>query len=453
RSGALGGRGRGPAVQHEAGLAVPLLPAARPGRREPRVGGTGGRRAERSRAPHPAASGPVRRHALAQHLQEGRQDLPELRRDRARVDEGHDGCPGRGAPRPAEHDPRVDPEDARDPTAGHAPTALHPARAGLAHARRWHGGDQERRADDRVPDHRQQAGRRGHRGHHQAGAARRPGRSEERQVRADRGRAREGGAEVIRFSFVNFATAATIAGSTTFADAIHPATNALLFGRPFLRAYRAALLGGGITGDLGSATALGVIALINANFASATIQGNAADAWGAPSYSQAVTLARSGNERYQHKHIPPVAFNYRYLSLIIRAQASTDGATVFKVATPWAGALTNPPRDIFWSPKESKLEAREDLKTADGRQMTPLLIDDPTWRISAKRLAETGADLAAWREIDRQWSAAAGQAALVLLRDSYTEETWVMRQTSVSAWEHARVWMESDLEMLEVTAG
>jgi hypothetical protein len=254
---------------------------------------------------------------------------------------------------------------------------------------------------------------------------------------------------MLRASFA--AITATIAGSTTFADATWPPENVLLWGRPHIRAYSADLSAQRLTLDLATATALDVIWLCNVNFTTCTIQGNATDAaWGAPSYtSGALTIGRSGNTRYHHA-LRPVAFNYRYLSIAIPNQATTDGATVFKVGWVWPGLIVSPPRDILMEPDEDKMEAREDTKTQDGRLLERLTLDEPTWHFTAKRMAETEAELAAWKEIDRRWSEAPGQAALVLMRDAYPEESYVMRQVSASKWKHAKVWSESDMECVEV---
>jgi len=254
----------------------------------------------------------------------------------------------------------------------------------------------------------------------------------------------------------SFATAtATIAGSTTFADAGWPPSNVLLFGRPFIRAYSPDLLAQRLTLDLATATALDVIWLCHVNFTTCTIQGNATDAWGAPSYtSGALTIARSGNTRYHHALLP-VAFNYRYLSLSIPNQAATDGATVFKVGQflPWP-TLVSPPREIKIRPKETRLKANQDTKTEDGRVLDRLKLDEPRWRFTAERQAWGETELAAWREFDRRWDEAPGQAALVLMRPTHPEESYLMRREDEEQWDVGdRVNSESTIEAVEVVAG
>lgn len=259
-----------------------------------------------------------------------------------------------------------------------------------------------------------------------------------------------------RFSFANLAASASIAASTTFADAAHPASNVLLFGRPHIRAYSADTSPQRLTLDFGSTTSLDVIALLNTNFITATIQGNATDAWGGPGYNPAaVTIGRSGTGRYHHAHRPTVAvpFSRRYASISIPNQATTDGAGYFKLGPVWAGLLVSPPRGIRTKPIETKVEARKDIKTEDGRTLGRVILGDPFWRVKATRHAANPTELAAWREIDRRWSEAPGQAALVLWLDDYPHESYVMRREDDEEWSNNVLWSEGALDAVEVTSG
>src|SRR4029453_19146478 len=160
-----------------------------------------------------------------------------------------------------------------------------------------------------------------------------------------------------------------------------------------------------ITFDFGTTTTLDVIAPIHANFTTASVQGHSADTWGAPAYNPAaITLGVAGNGRYHHAHRPTVAvpFAQRYVSLSVPAQASTDGATRFALGGIWAGRLTSPPRDILMAPEESKLEARTDIQTRDGRPLQRLLLDDAAWSIRRARLGETEGELAPGEKNDPQ---------------------------------------------------
>lgn len=260
---------------------------------------------------------------------------------------------------------------------------------------------------------------------------------------------------MIAFSFLNLAEAASIAASTTFTE--QDTTVGLRFPRhPHLRGYSPDLATHNVTLDFGSATALDVIALIHGNLTLAQISGNATDAWGGPSYfSGNLTPARSTNDRYHHAHRPSVAapFTYRFARLYAVTGATTDGATQWALGGLWAGTLVLPPTDIYFEFDEEKLEARADERTEDGRMVGRVALDDAAYQLTATRRAYSIAQLMAWREIDRQWAEAPGQAALVCLHASYPAEAYVMRQMMVSKWHQAGAYMQSDMLLTEVTAG
>jgi hypothetical protein len=253
---------------------------------------------------------------------------------------------------------------------------------------------------------------------------------------------------VIAFSFENLAAAATIATGTTFVE-VDTSTGLRYPERPHHRAFTADLTGGVLVLDFGSATVQDVIAPIYANFTTATVQGNATNAWGAPTYSQAITLGRSVNDRYHHAH-RPVGFNFRFLRLVVPGGTATDGGTQFALGGIWAGLLTAAPREIRDAPIETKVEAKRSITTEDGRPIQQLVLDDPYARLRATRSARGQTELDAWREIDRRWSDARGQFALVCMRASKPNEVYVMRQANVSEWPNSAVFSESDLEALEV---
>lgn len=258
------------------------------------------------------------------------------------------------------------------------------------------------------------------------------------------------------FAFANLITAATIAGSTTLGVTGWPATNTQLFGRPHIRAYSADLTGCRITYDFGTTTALGFVALFHPNFLTVTIQGHGSDAWGAPDYTSGLlTMGYAGNDRVHHIHRPTALapFSKRFLSLSIPAQATTDGATVFKLGSVWAGALVAAPRDLLIPHTDTKVAAREDVKTGDGRTLNRLILDDPAFRVQAKFKAADDTELAAWRAIGRQWDAAPGQAALVHWIDAYLNHVYLMRRVNDEEWPNAAVWSEATFDCVEITAG
>ena len=124
-------------------------------------------------------------------------------------------------------------------------------------------------------------------------------------------------AEMIAFSFVNLAAAASLAASTTFTE-VEAAVGLRHPERPHLRGYTTDLSEGRVTLDFGVATALDVVALVHANFTIARVQGHSADTWGAPAYdTPALPIGRAGTDRHQHAHRPTLAvpFFQRYASL------------------------------------------------------------------------------------------------------------------------------------------
>jgi hypothetical protein len=88
----------------------------------------------------------------------------------------------------------------------------------------------------------------------------------------------------------------------------------------------------GIVLDYGSAQALTDFLITGANFASATIQGNATDSWGSPSFTQAITLTQqTQNRRYNH-WASLSGFNYQFLRIKIDVGATVDSATYYRIS-------------------------------------------------------------------------------------------------------------------------
>lgn len=258
---------------------------------------------------------------------------------------------------------------------------------------------------------------------------------------------------MIAWSFANLAPAAAL-GLTAFTEA-ETEVGVRFPERPHLRAFTPDLSGGAIVLDFGAATVLDVVALIHGNFTAATVQGHATDSsWGAPSYTQAVTLARSHTRRY-HYALRPVGFNFRFLRISVPTQSTTDGATRFALGGIWAGRLTVPPRELRMTPLERAHYARQDITTEDGRALQRITLDDPCFWFTAGRHARNATELEAWRELDRQWAEApVDGAALVLWQNTEPQNCYVMRRADAEdAWPNATVWSESTVEAFEVTAG
>jgi len=84
--------------------------------------------------------------------------------------------------------------------------------------------------------------------------------------------------------------------------------------------------------DLGAPMALKAVGVVDANYASCKIQGNASDSWGSPSFdSGTITIAQEKLTGLYRLHFSALdTFNYRYLRLLIPAQTPTDNATEFR---------------------------------------------------------------------------------------------------------------------------
>lgn len=101
--------------------------------------------------------------------------------------------------------------------------------------------------------------------------------------------------------------------------------------------------------DFGSAQSVAGLFLNNANFTTATWQGNATDSWTSPSFSQALTNATDKAGKTKGFFSPTVAFNYRYLRLFIPYQALISGSLP-TLGNLIAGATVVEPRASAWAP-------------------------------------------------------------------------------------------------------
>lgn len=84
--------------------------------------------------------------------------------------------------------------------------------------------------------------------------------------------------------------------------------------------------------DLGSAMAIKAAGVIDVNYTSCVIEGNASDSWGAPSFaSGTITIAKEKLTGLYRLHFAALTgFNYRYLRLFVPSQSTTDGEAEFR---------------------------------------------------------------------------------------------------------------------------
>lgn len=106
--------------------------------------------------------------------------------------------------------------------------------------------------------------------------------------------------------------------------------------------------------DFGVATTIDTLAIANPNFrtsATVTIQANATNAWGAPSFSETVTLSGLGTDPpfYNLFHKLSSSQNFRYFRLLISDIGNPDG--YYEMGEVWLGVRVTPSQDweISWS--------------------------------------------------------------------------------------------------------
>lgn len=87
-----------------------------------------------------------------------------------------------------------------------------------------------------------------------------------------------------------------------------------------------------LTFDFGTAVTLPAVFVDNYNTDGVTIQGNATDSWGAPSYSE--SFNPTGDNEWGRDRIycaTTLFVNYRYMRILPRTGTTTDGSSVWKV--------------------------------------------------------------------------------------------------------------------------
>jgi len=269
---------------------------------------------------------------------------------------------------------------------------------------------------------------------------------------------------MIRASMANLITAATVLSVTSEdAGGVYLKANLAEPDRPFLPWRATGASAQRIVIDFGAATALDAIALIRANFLSATVQGNASNSWGSPSYSQAVTVARNPyNRRYQHLHAPTTgAFAYRYLSILIPTQSpvpeglSPTAAAYFLLGGLWAGALTAAPRNTQF-PRITTVEPHYDIQPPHKAWLERLEAGEPVILAAFPFDAVTGDpspgladEVRTWGEWQRKVRDAG--AVLFQAEDADPSQCWIAQQTSDPAWPLGLGLTQSDLTLMEVT--
>jgi hypothetical protein len=260
-----------------------------------------------------------------------------------------------------------------------------------------------------------------------------------------------------RVGLTNLIATATISASTQATG--YSAENVKTPQRPFAPWKTTTTAGTqSVTADLGSAKAVDAVALVHANFAIARIQADDAptfnSAGGNPQYDQLITLTRNPwNGRYSHIH-RPVTVPRRYWRIQIPNQATTDGATEYRLGGWWAGVFVALPRGLRWSYRIHRIKPKEIVGPDHEGWDEELVLGHLRTHIVVHRHAVIGATpglndkLAEWLELERQWSELA--FALFALRDDDPSQVGVMKLISDADWEVRIPAAEADFELKEV---
>ena len=220
---------------------------------------------------------------------------------------------------------------------------------------------------------------------------------------------------VLRLSFTNLAAAAA-ACSAAASDQVSGfcASEAQAPQRPF-RTWRTPTTTTTAEWlvDFGSSQTLDVVALINANFTSATIQGaSSSGLFAAPGYNEAVALARNPlTWRFQHVHLT-TNFGYRWLRIKVDAcSVACTGATSTYNALGgvWAGVLTSAPSHLQWDATFRTILPHQDVGPQHGGWVQRLKQGEPRAQIAGTLSANvtpstplSGDDADTWSDLIRQ---------------------------------------------------
>ena len=193
--------------------------------------------------------------------------------------------------------------------------------------------------------------------------------------------------------------------------------------------------------DLGSSQTVGLVALLNANFTCARIQGASSSGglFAAPPYDETVQLARNPwTGRYQHTHLT-TGFGYRYLRLRIPSQEPTDGVFYYELGGIWAGTLSTTPKGWRWDVGAERLEPKIDVAPQHGGWRQRSQMGDPLLRLQATLLAgvltaspASGDDLDDTLDLQRQlWDA---DYFFCYLTTGDVSQGYVMRSADDPLW-------------------
>lgn len=215
-------------------------------------------------------------------------------------------------------------------------------------------------------------------------------------------------------AFTNLAATSTTTGSTEVAG--YPASNIKEAQRPFKPWRTTATTQQTVVIDLGSSQNWNAVFLNRTNWTTGSIQAHTSDSWGAPAYSQAITVAQHPDTgRYVHLHLPAATRTERYLRIVIDSQTpvvegvDTAPAAYFRLGGVFVGLATAAPTGFRIPLPWEEVDPVEELRPEHGGWRQQLQRGEPIWRIDIERVVEISAttpavadQLASWQTLDRQ---------------------------------------------------
>jgi len=157
----------------------------------------------------------------------------------------------------------------------------------------------------------------------------------------------------------------TYTATANHADAVKVVSNVAINERPKRHARSANLTQWEIKLNMGSTGQVVQGLFINrVNFESMTIQGNDTDAWGAPSFSQSVTVYEDERVKRYKGLFLLTGFAYKYVRLVVPVQDTTDTEAFYQIGNviPLADATEfakNPAWPYSWWPDRPTLRVQK----------------------------------------------------------------------------------------------
>lgn len=195
--------------------------------------------------------------------------------------------------------------------------------------------------------------------------------------------------------------------------------------------------------NFGSAKAIDGIWLVRTNFASARIQMNSSDSWGAPPVDQLHTLIQSPwNFRYQ-LGVRIVGAAYQFLRIFIPSQTPTDGAAYYLLGGVWAGALEPLPQNARFDLNYVTVQPTKDVGPNHQGWRQRLVMGEPLCRITAFRTSRITEMMPGYQDDLNRWQSIArrirdNDTFAIILGAADPSQAFVVRPINDAHWQWTR---------------